>query len=367
VANKRDSSPSSRSEARIAGLTYVSDLQPGIRRVRHGKSFIYRDADGRRITERGELERIRKLAIPPAYEHVWICAHASGHLQATGRDARGRKQYRYHPRWRALRDEGKFGGLPEFGALLPTLRRRVRHDLAQPGLPRENVLALVVRLLEETLIRVGNERYTRDNRSYGLTTLRSRHVRTVRGRLRFIFRGKSGQMQETELDDSRLSQVVRHLQQLPGQKLFQYLDGTGHRQPVDSGEVNDYLRAACGSDFSAKDFRTWGGTLEAARILAQTPRPAGGEPVQRATLAEAIKQVAAALGNTPAVCRASYIHPQIIEGWLDGSLHAAIPLPVAAARPRQLETAVLRFLRRRLRTTKRSPTASRRLKNSKRA
>jgi DNA topoisomerase IB len=269
-------------------------------------------------------------------------------------------------RWRALRDKGKFGGLLEFGALLPTLRRHVRHDLAQPGLPREKVLALIVRLLEETLIRVGNERYTRDNHSYGLTTLRSRHVRTVRGRLRFTFRGKSGQTQEAELDDTRLARVVRHLQQLPGQKLFQYLDGAGHRRPVDSGEVNGYLRAACGSDFSAKDFRTWGGTLEAARILVRTPRPAEGEPVQRAALAEAIKQVAAALGNTPAVCRASYIHPQIIEGWLDDSLHAAIPLPVAT-HPRQLETAVLRFLRRRLRTAKRSPTANRRLKNAKRA
>jgi DNA topoisomerase I len=341
--------PALRAEVREAGLVYVSDAQPGIRRLRRGKGFGYRDAAGQPVRDRAELARIRALAIPPAYQDVWICADPRGHLQATGRDARGRKQYRYHPRWRELRDHGKFDRVLAFGEGLPRLRRRVGRDLALPGLPRGKVLALLVRLLDDTLIRVGNEGYARDNHSYGLTTLRSRHVRAARGRLRFAFRGKSGQEHEVELDDRRLARIVRRVQQLPGQRLFQYLDDDGARQPVDSGMVNDYLRGCCGEDFSAKDFRTWGGTVYATGVLAATPLPErGGERARRAALAAAVKQVAAVLGNTPAVCRASYVHPAVFEAWADGSLHRAIPAGTAA-HPRQLEQHTLRLLRRRLR------------------
>jgi len=345
--------PALRAEVRAAGLVYVTDAQPGIRRLRRGKGFAYRDPDGRPVTDRTELARIRALAIPPAYEDVWICANPDGHLQATGRDARGRKQYRYHPDWRELRDHGKFDRVLAFGAALPKLRRHTRQDLALAGLPREKVLALLVRLLDETLIRVGNESYARANKSYGLTTLRSRHVRVVRGRLRFCFKGKSGQEQEIELDDRRLSRIVHRVQQLPGQRLFQYLDDAGERQPVDSGMVNDYLREACGEVFSAKDFRTWGGTTHAAGVLACTPLPKqGGERARRHALVEAIGQVAQVLGNTPAVCRKSYIHPEVFEGWRDGSLHRAIS-EACAAKPRELEKATLRFLRQRLKPKRR--------------
>ena len=348
-----DIDPALRREVRAAGLVYVHDDQPGIRRQRCGKGFSYRDADGRCIRDKEPLQRIRALAIPPAYADVWICANPRGHLQATGRDARQRKQYRYHAQWRALRDHGKFDRVLAFGAALPALRRRVRRDLARPGLPREKVLALVVRLLDDTLIRIGNEGYARDNKSYGLTTLRSRHVRAERGRLRFAFRGKSGQEQEVELSDRRLARIVRRVQQLPGQRLFQYLDDDGQRQPIDSGEVNDYLHEACGEDFSAKDFRTWGGTVNAAGVLARTPLPeTGGERATRSALAAAIKEVAAILGNTPAVCRASYIHPLILQGWQDGSLQRAIA-PAVAVHPRQLEQHTLRYLRRQLRLARR--------------
>lgn len=331
------------------GLIHVSDKQPGLSRLRRGKGFSYRDADGRPIKDRGELARIRALSIPPAYTRVWICSSPRGHLQATGRDARGRKQYRYHPRWREFRDLGKFDRIVAFGKTLPALRRRVRRDLALKGLPRDKVAALLVRLLDDTLIRIGNDRYTRDNRSYGLTTLRARHVRAQRGRLRFTFRGKSGQDREVEMDDRRLVRIVRRMQQLPGQRLFQYIDDDGQLKPVDSGMVNEYLHAACGDDqpheFSAKDFRTWGGTIHAARILACMPLPRkGGEQVRRRAMAKAIDEVATILGNTPAVCRGSYIHPHVMQGWLDGSLQRAIPSAMAA-HARQLEQRVLRFLR----------------------
>ncbi|MEI7036710.1 DNA topoisomerase IB [Fulvimonas yonginensis] len=344
-----DADPALRAQARAAGLVYVSDAQPGIRRRRRGKGFVYIDPAGHTIRDPAELARIRAIAVPPAYEDVWICADPAGHLQATGRDARGRKQYRYHKRWRALRDHGKFDRLPAFGAALPALRRRTRQDLALPGLPREKVLALLVRLLDQTLIRVGNEAYARSNRSYGLTTLRSRHLRVARGRLRFCFRGKSGQEQEVELDDRRLARIVRRVQQLPGQRLFQYLDDAGERQPVDSGMVNEYLHAACGEAFSAKDFRTWGGTVHAAGVLAGTPLPEkGGERARRHALVQAVAQVARVLGNTPAVCRGSYIHPQVFEGWREGELQRVVT-PACAAHRHRLERATLRFLRRRLR------------------
>lgn len=336
-------------EARAAGLVYVSDEQPGIARRPRGKGFSYHDADGAPVREVATLARIRALAIPPAYVDVWICANPQGHLQATGRDARRRKQYRYHPDWRALRDSDKFTRLLAFGQALPRIRRRVRSDLAHPGLPREKVLALVVRLLDETLIRIGNDRYTRDNRSFGLTTLRSRHVRAERGRLRFAFRGKSGQEQDVVLDNRRLAGILRRVQQLPGQRLFQYLDEQGARQPVDSGMVNDYLRQASGGEFTAKDFRTWGGTVQAIGVMARTPMPQrGGERALRQAITAGVKEVAAILGNTPTVCRASYIHPAVFEGWRDGSLQRAVPAG-CTGHPRQLEQRALRYLRRRLR------------------
>jgi DNA topoisomerase IB len=349
--------PALRAQAREMGLIYVSDAQPGIVRLRRGQRFSYRDASGAAIRDREVLARIRALAIPPAYEDVWICAHPRGHLQATGRDARARKQYRYHARWREERDQDKFGRVLSFGQTLPRLRRRVSSDLKLPGLPRDKVLALIVRLLDDTLIRIGNESYARDNRSFGLTTLRARHVRLQRERLTFSFRGKSGQEAEVVLNDRQLIKTIRRVQQLPGQRLFQYLDDQGQRQPVDSGMVNDYLRDCCvepGLDchFTAKDFRTWGGTVQAVGVLARTPLPTrGGERARRVALVGAVKQVAAKLGNTPAVCRSSYIHPQVLAGWADGSLHRLVPAS-AATHPRQLERLALQFLRRRLRAAR---------------
>jgi DNA topoisomerase IB len=310
-----------RADLRAVGLVYVSDDQPGIARHRHGKGFSYRDADGRRIGDKDELQRIRALAIPPAYEDVWICARPNGHLQATGYDARRRKQYRYHPHWRQLRDGGKFDRVIEFGTALPKLRRRVRHDLARQGLPQAKVLALLVRLLDDTLIRIGNDAYTRDNRSYGLTTLRSRHVRAQSGRLRFAFRGKSGQEREVELGDRRLAKIVRKIQQLPGQRLFQYIDDDGRRQPLDSGMVNDYLHG--GGDeaagFTAKDFRTWGGTVLACLMLRDF-EACDSETQLKKNVVEAIKSVAHRLGNTPSVCRKCYVHPAVLESYLNGAI-----------------------------------------------
>lgn len=344
-----------RAHAKAAGLVYVCDADEGFTRRRRGKSFQYLGLDGKRITDEDVLGRIRSLAIPPAYTQVWICANPRGHLQATGRDARARKQYRYHVRWRSTRDLGKFTRILEFGAALPGLRRRLRKDLMLPGLPREKVLALVVSLLEETMIRIGNDAYARENNSFGLTTLRSRHVAIRKDRIEFHFRGKSGQWRDVLLDDRRLVKAVRRVQHLPGQRLFQYVDDEGKRQPVDSGMVNDYLREVTGGEFTAKDFRTWGGTVQAVAVLAATAVPErGGERAVKATLAQAVKDVAAVLGNTPAVCRASYIHPEVFSGWLDGDLQRRVP-ETAQHYPRKLETLTLAFLRRRLRAAKRSP------------
>ena len=309
--------------ARAAGLVYVTDDEPGIHRRRAGKGFAYLAPNGRKVSA-PQVERIRKLAIPPAYTQVWICVHPRGHLQATGRDARRRKQYRYHPRWRRVRDLGKFGRMVQFGRALPALRRRLRQDLARPGLPREKVLALVVALLADTLIRVGNDEYARSNRSFGLSTLRDRHARVARGAVRFRFRGKGGQEHEVALDDPRLAKLVKRCQELPGQALFQYLDEDGAAQPVDSGQVNDYIREAMGTDFTAKDFRTWGGTLDAIALFARTPLPArGGERALAQEQLRLVREVAGRLGNTAAVCRASYIHPAVFDAWRDGSLQRA--------------------------------------------
>lgn len=332
--------------AAAAGLVYVVDTAPGIRRRRSGKSFVYLDSDSRRIADEATLDRIRKLAIPPAYADVWICANARGHLQATGRDARGRKQYRYHPKWRSTRDVGKFDRLIGFGERLPHLRRRLRRDLALPGLAEAKVLAVIVSLLAETGIRVGNEEYARNNGSYGLTTLRDRHVTFLRqGRALLRFRGKSGQSQEIGIDNSRLVRILRRCQQLPGQMLFQYIDDEGARRPVDSGMVNDYLRDAMGEEFTAKDFRTWGGTLSAIALLARTELPeTNDDRSMTSTLAAVVKNVAERLRNTPAVCRSSYIDPRVFQAWRAGRLHKLVPADAANA-PRKLEMIALKLLR----------------------
>lgn len=340
-------------QARQAGLVYVSDADPGIQRRRAGRGFAYRDASGKAVRDAATLARIRSLAIPPAYTEVWICTRERGHLQATGRDARRRKQYRYHAQWTQVRGDGKFTRIVAFGRALPRLRRRLRADLALPGFPRDKVLAIVVALMATTLVRVGNAEYARSNRSFGLTTLRNRHAEFVSGgRVRLRFRGKGGQEHEIEVDDQRLVKLVRACQQLPGQALFQYRDDDGQLRPVDSGEVNDYLRTAMGQDFTAKDFRTWGGTLAAFQQLAATPLPARLSERALAQVRQAVARTAAeVLGNTPAVCRKSYIDPSVFDGWRDGSLARA----AASARgARQWEAAALRFLARTHRTPARA-------------
>ena len=335
--------------ARDAGLVYVSDREPGIARARQGEAFTYHHPNGKTVGDKATLQRIRMLAIPPAYTDVWICRKSNGHLQATGRDARRRKQYRYHAQWNAQRGGGKFDRVVAFGAALPRLRRILRRDLALPGFPRAKVLAIVVAVLADTMIRIGNHAYARSNRSFGLTTLRNRHVAFLRdGRARFRFRGKSGLDHDIVLDDAKLTKLVRHCQQLPGQSLFQYVDDEGRVQPVDSGQVNDYLRGAMGEAFTAKDFRTWGGTLAAFRAFAATTLPYkadGAAPSERALAGlqnAVIREVAHALGNTPAVCRKSYIDPGVISGWRDGSLMRAA---AGAKGERQWEQATLKFLR----------------------
>jgi DNA topoisomerase-1 len=330
--------------AGAAQLRYVSDAKPGLRRVRHGAGFRYIGPDGAPIRDLVTLRRIRKLAIPPAWTDVWICPVPHGHIQAVGRDARGRKQYRYHPRWREVRDQTKYARLLDFAKALPRIREHVARDLARPGLPREKVLAAVVRLLETTLIRVGNEEYARHNRSYGLTTLRSQHVTIEGTRLRFEFRGKGGKHHRVGITDRRLARVVRQCQELPGHELFQYLDDEGNRQSIDSADVNDYLRDSGGDDFTAKDFRTWGGTVLAAFALAAGAASAEGSNLKQ-QLAEAIREVARRLGNTVAICRKCYIHPEVIAAHTEQALPTA--LAREAARDDRLsreEFAVLRLL-----------------------
>jgi DNA topoisomerase-1 len=335
-----------RAYAAAAGLVYVVDDAPGITRRRAGRAFVYFDERHRRVRKAEVLQRIRSLAIPPAYSNVWICPDPRGHLQATGRDARGRKQYRYHAKWRATRDAGKFDKLIRFGERLPHLRRVLRRDLALPGLPEAKVLAVIVSLLANTGIRIGNEEYARTNGSYGLTTLRDRHVTFLReGRAVLRFRGKSGQAQEARVDDARLVRILRRCQQLPGQTLFQYIDDEGVRRPVDSGMVNQYLRDAMGEEFTAKDFRTWGGTVNAIALLAQTPLPESrAERPFKAALVDVVKSVADRLGNTPAVCRSSYIDPRVFEAWRAGRLHRVVP-PEAVRATRKFETIALSLLR----------------------
>ena len=305
--------------ARAAGLRHVTDAQPGIRRQRVGGGFRYLDAASRTVRDAETLARIRALAIPPAWTGVWIAADERGHLQATGRDARGRKQYRYHARWREVRDETKYDRMIAFAAALGKIRRRTKLDLARPGLPREKVLAAVVQLLEKTRIRVGNEEYARANGSYGLTTLHNRHVNVRGKRVSFRFRGKSGREHVVDLEDPRLAAVVRRCRDLPGQELFAYFDDAGAIHQIGSADVNDYLREISGSDFTAKDFRTWAGSVLALQALERGPGFGSAAEARRNVVA-AIESVARTLGNTKAVCRKAYIHPALIDAYLTGSL-----------------------------------------------
>jgi DNA topoisomerase-1 len=305
--------------AHDAGLRYTSDERPGLRRRRAGRGFAYIDTGGHAITNKSELRRIHRLAIPPAWSDVWISPDPLGHIQATGRDARRRKQYRYHERWREVRDETKFERMLEFAKVLPRVRRHVDRDLARSRLTRQRVLATIVRLLETSLIRVGNDEYARQNSSYGLTTLRDKHVRVVGSRVSFRFRGKSGKEHEVDIRDARVARVIRRLQELPGQELFRYVDEDGDPRAVDSADVNAYLREVSGDDFTAKDFRTWAGTVYAARELYAAGAADGSRAAKR-NITEAVKAVAARLGNTPAVCRRCYIHPAVVEAYANGKL-----------------------------------------------
>lgn len=305
--------------ARAAHLRYVSDKKPGIRRIRTPKGFRYLAPDGTRITDEETISRIQKLAIPPAYEDVWICPHPDGHLQAVGRDARGRKQYRYHKRWREVRDESKYARMLIFGRVLPKIRERVEQDMALRGLPRKRVLAAIVRLLETTLARVGNEEYAKANKSYGLTTLRNRHVKVQGGKVHFDFRGKSGLEHHIDLDDRRLARIVKRLQDLPGQDLFEYVDEDGGIRAVTSDDVNDYLREITGEDITAKDFRTWAATNLAAVALRELETYDSATKAKK-NVVQAVEAVSQMLGNTPTICRKCYIHPAIFDGYLDGTL-----------------------------------------------
>ena len=302
--------------AKAAGLRYVSDELPGISRKTKGKTFAYVGTDGKEIRDADELHRIKALAVPPAYTDVWICPIPNGHLQATGRDARGRKQYRYHKRWREIRDETKYGRMIAFARALPKVRKQIEADMARDGLPREKVLATIVQLLETTAIRVGNDEYAKDNGSYGLTTLRNSHAKVQGTSVRFSFRGKSGVRHAVDLRDRRLSRIVRQCQDLPGQQLFEYVDDDGKTHAVDSSDVNEYIRQISGEEFSAKDFRTWVGTVTCAVLLAQEDE-ATAQTDRKSRVTSVIKDVAKRLGNTPAVCRKCYVHPQVLEAYME--------------------------------------------------
>jgi DNA topoisomerase-1 len=338
--------------ARAAGLHYVTDTAPGVRRKRAGRGFAYYDAGGRHVRDRAALARFRALAIPPAWTDVWICSDPDGHMQVTARDGKGRKQYRYHPRFRAARDRSKFGRLLTFSAALPRIRDRVERDLARRGLPRDKVLATVVWLLERTSFRVGNELYAKLNRSYGLTTLRRRHVDVAGDRLRFEFRGKSGVARTTAVTDRRIARIVRRCRDLPGEELFKYLDDDGRRQRVESDDINAYLRRAAGVNVTAKDFRTWAGTMHAALALAGIGPAAAERDVSR-NVNRALDHVAERLGNTRAVCRAYYVHPAVLDAYRQGLVVSIPPQRGDAASDRRArrsgalrhdEAAVLQFL-----------------------
>ena len=305
--------------AKEAGLRYVSDTGPGITRRRQGAGFVYVDPNGKRVTNPDTLLRIRQLVIPPAWENVWISPDERGHIQAVGRDQRGRKQYRYHPRWREVRDETKYEKMIAFVHALPLIRARVERDLALPGLPREKVLATVVKLLETTLIRVGNEEYAATNNSYGLTTLQDRHAKVSGSQVNFRFKGKSGVAHEIELNDPRLAKIIRKCQELAGAELLQYVDEAGQVKDIGSGDVNEYLRDVTGQEFTAKDFRTWAGTVLAAHALREFESVDSKAKLKK-NIVQAIESVAKKLGNTRAVCKKCYIHPAVFDSYLDGSM-----------------------------------------------
>jgi DNA topoisomerase I len=344
--------------AKLAGLRYVNDASPGIRRKRNGKGFIYMGVDERPIRDKEQLQRIKSLVIPPAWKDVWICPSPNGHIQATARDAKGRKQYRYHPRWREKRDETKFSRMLAFARALAAIRKRVKADLARPGLPQEKILATIVRLLETTFIRVGNEEYARTNKSFGLTTLRNRHVEVSGSTLRFHFRGKSGKQHHIALSDPKMAKIIKHCQDMPGQELFQYIDDNGQLQSIGSAEVNQYLREISGQDFTAKDFRTWAGTVLAALTLKEAGEFTSKTQAKK-NIVEAIQTVAKHLGNTPAVCRKCYIHPMVLDAYLDQSLPTELKTKktnIAKGLPdlREQEKIVMKFLTQNLNGKKRS-------------
>jgi DNA topoisomerase-1 len=350
----KDGLTDARASARAVGLRYVLDGATGLSRRRHGRGFTYTRADGSRVTDRATLDRIRSLVIPPAWTDVWIAPVANAHLQAVGRDARGRKQYRYHPLWRTVRDEIKYERMTSFATAIPALRRRVRADLRRLPLSRAHVLATVIRLLDLTLIRVGNDEYARANRSYGLTTLRNRHVAVRGSRVRFRFRAKSGVSQTIAVRDAALARVVRQCKMLPGSLLFQYVDAEGRPQAIDSADVNAYLRRATGLTCSAKDFRTWAGTVLAAVNLAAASQTGASIRSRKRAIVRAVDLVAERLGNTRAVCRSCYIHPGVLEAFLDGETIDPPPQvdqrreeALATSLPPQAEAAVLLLLRRR--------------------
>jgi DNA topoisomerase-1 len=310
--------------AKTAALRYVSDAAPGIIRRNTGRGFVYVSTAGKAVRDPAQLQRIKSLVIPPAWTDVWICTSADGHLQATGRDAKGRKQHRYHPRWREVRDATKYDRMISFAVVLPRIREQVQRDLALPGLPREKVLAAVVRLLEATAIRVGNEEYARKNGSFGLATLKNRHVDVSGGKIRFQFRGKSGVQHAIHLEDKRLAKIVKRCQDLPGYELFQYIGDDGAVYTIDSTDVNEYLKQIAGDDFSTKDFRTWTGTVLAACALGELHCASQSASELKRNLVQAIEAVAKRLGNTKAVCRKCYIHPGVIEAYGNGSLARAL-------------------------------------------
>ena len=351
-----------RAHARAAGLTYVSDTEPGIRRKAAGTGFSYRGLNGKPISDPDALKRIRALAVPPAWSEVWICPKPNGHIQATGRDDRGRKQYRYHADWREVRDRNKYERILDFARALPRIRERIAEDMGKRGMPREKVLATVVSLLDRTLIRVGNGEYAKENGSYGLTTLRTRHLEVNGTELRFHFKGKSGKTWRLSMRDRRIARVVRSIQELPGQHLFQYLDDEGVARSIDSDDVNDYLREIAGPEISAKDFRTWAGTVLAVLALSAIG-PFETKTQSKMNLRRAFEAVGAKLGNTPTICRTCYVHPEVVACYLEGALPKVQADERNGARgsglPRE-ERAVLRLLERRLtpkRRKRRKPSA----------
>lgn len=346
--------------ASAVALKYVSDETPGIRRKRVGSGFTYIGAGGKSVRDEATLRRIKTLVIPPAWTEVWICPDANGHLQATGRDARGRKQYRYHNRFREVREQTKYERMIEFARMLPKIRRRVNRDLRKLGLPREKVLAAVVKLLETTLIRVGNDEYAKSNHSFGLTTLQDKHARIKGGKIHFEFKGKSGVEHEIDLQNPRLAKIVKECQDLPGQELMQYLDEAGEVRDIGSSDVNAYIHEIAGEEFTAKDFRTWAGTVLAAMAL-QELKAFDSQAQAKKNIVRAVETVAKKLGNTKAVCRKCYIHPAVLDSYLDGSLIQSLEQQTQAKLTRELksmrpeEALVLALLRNRLRSQKKDP------------